>query len=248
MIPLGENFYALFRDGVLWKLETRDVPRLRKMVGDRLLVAFVRAFNAADRFETFMHMLMLNNDHLEQGSVPHARNQRTLSFLMHGTLYEAVDALNSLSVNGIKGVVGTDNRPWQRLDTMRKYWASRPLLPKVRHSLAHHLGDREDIEAGMDTFNVFDALSICENDGTGKRLENAYPIAITLLLAGLGCSMEDFRAFVERAFDDHNSFGEDVTLLFCDVLRLKGVRLLRVADEEVLAARVAAATDDAPLP
>lgn len=222
--PLGKSVVASFKDGMPSHLEIRDLPKVREMLGDEWLIAFIQGFNASERMDTFLHLLFLNQD-LPKGSAALERNHRTLIFVLFGALHECMETLEAFQRTGIKGHVGAENQAWRTLDAMRKRWKKDPLLGSIRNKLAYHMGDPKEIEAGMDKFPHGRRLVIFAADGP-KRFDNRHPCVMEILFAGLGLELDAFAKFVEQAQRDHVAFSRELQRLFCDLLRMEGVNFI----------------------
>jgi hypothetical protein len=222
--PFGRGIFAVLRKQRPLRLETRDLPMLRQMLGDNLLVGFVQGFNAAERIDSYMHLLEMNWEVAKKDSVAQVRNLRTIVFAMFGMLYEAMDAIESLHRAGMNGMVEQSFLPWKRLQEMRVRWEKDPMLKRMRHGLGHHLGDDEEIRAGLSRIKPGKRIAVFETDGGSMRMDSAYPIALEVLMRGMNIEDKDFSAFASRAREDQSDLGLCLQTLFAELLRRKSVR------------------------
>jgi hypothetical protein len=224
-VALNHGVFAVFKDGKPKSVELRLPQKVRAMLGDRLMIGFVQAFNVAERFDSLLHLVKLNAEGVPQGSIAWARNLRLLAFLHYGALYEAIEAMQSLSGGGAKGVVGADYEPWRRLAAMLKRWEKDKILRLLRHQFGHHLGNPDVIKRGLDRLESGKKVVVFDTDGNGLRLDSSYPMALQVLLSGVAIEASDMVVVMNGAHDDYSVFGDLVQRLFWEVLRQKGVRL-----------------------
>jgi hypothetical protein len=221
-VALGHGVFAVYKDKRPKSVELHTPQVTRRMLGDKLMIGFVRAFNAAERMDAIVDLYLLSTKLAPRITLRRGRNERFLIFLMHALLYEALDAVRALN-GAIREDLG-DFEPWLRLRKMVKRWEGDAILKAFRHQLGHHLGDDDLIVRGLDRLESGAHIVVFDTEGQGVRGDSAYPLALDVLLRGLGIDAADFRKFVDDAQDDLSLFGECVQTVFCEVLRQKGVR------------------------
>lgn len=224
-VALGCGVFAIYRKGfeTARRLEVRSLPRLRALLGDMVLVGFVRALNATERLDGFLQLMRLNREHKKVSALAADRNHRLLVFLAFGTLYEAMHALDVLHGAGIKSLVGRDSEAWANLDAMRKRWDRNPMLGVFRHKFAHHLGDNADVLRGLDGLGNR-RLVMFATDGEGNTGDSTFPFAFEAALRGCVPDSAKFVAALEPAVDDQAAFRHSIQVLFASALEAVGVR------------------------
>jgi hypothetical protein len=225
--PMGHGVFAIgLHDGPGARrgVQLRNLPGIERMLGRNLLIAFIRAFNAAERITAFAHLLSLNSEHVDPKSLASGRNWRLLSFLVFGTLYEGLDALRGLRQAGIVRHIPVDCAAWLRLDEMRVRWARNPFLKTARHKFAHHLGDSDDISNGLDAFATGRRVDLFLSEGKGRAADSVFPIGTEILFAGLALDTAATEDDMRAAVVDQRVFSRGVQMLFCQALRTHGVK------------------------
>ena len=161
------------------------------------------------------------------GSIAHTRNVTFVSFLSYGFLYEAANALDGLNRSGIRALVGDRNRAWGRLDKIRRRWTKSKdhLVKLARHKLAFHLGDADEIKAGLDRYPTGKKLVIFDSEHLGQRFETTFPFVLEVLFAGLAIDADEFTRTMTQATEDHLGLGRELQALFLDALRENGVKI-----------------------
>jgi hypothetical protein len=226
-VSLGHGVFAAFKDGKPQRLDLRQVPKLRAMLGnsgEALLIGFVQAFNAAERLDALFHIFALNSDHTKRGSIARQRNLRLIAVLQYAQLYEALEAIRTISGAGIGAIVGKTFAPWRKLVEMLGRWEKAPLLKLVRNKLGFHVGDRDIIRAGLSRVAAGKTITVFDTEGD-SRFDSSFPLALEVLLLGAGVEAEAFNNFMDLANIDCFAFGRRVQATFCEALRVLGVRI-----------------------
>jgi hypothetical protein len=220
---LGEGVYIIF-EGARWQIEARDVPRLRQLVPDALLVAFARTFVGLDHLASMNDFLFLNGKQDE--GVAKQRNLWTAVTMSWGILREIARALTDMKNAGIKGRIDK-KEPWERLNAIRKRWETGALEIQSRNNLAFHLGKKDHYLKALRG----ESGTLVLVKGEDRAMRNSRcAFGLDLLLDGAGVSAERFRDFAQSASRDHFEITSLVRSLFVDVLRKAGVRF-RELDE-----------------
>ncbi len=216
--------FVVFKDKHPRSVETRQLPKLRKLLGDDLWTAFVQAFNSAERLDAVVSFFTLTSAHLKRGSVGRDRNLRALAMWQYGELYEALKVIERLS--RVARIVGDDFPPWRGLKDMLGRWKRDDLLKRMRTEMGFHPADKALVLRGTDRIGHGEALTLYESDD-GSRTHSAFPFAFEVQLQGLGLPRGALHAFIERAARDFEAFGRRVQALFCETLRCNGVQFSR---------------------
>ena len=235
-VDLNEGLFAVIEEGLGWRIESRNIPRLRTLLGDPLVVGFARAFAGAERLDALHHVLhLVNQDGGEaRAGTAFTRNFWTIIAMTWGTMREFVDALKKLRRAGVEARL-SDKTAWERLETARKRWSDHPTPIAVRNQLAFHLGDPALYQDALRGWPSEAPLVFVSGDFSGSRSyakDARHPFALDLLFRGLGVGDKELRAFAEEAGHEHLDASRNLQLVFADVLRGAGVDLLPIGAED----------------
>jgi hypothetical protein len=238
-VPLGHGVFARFKDGKPWRLELRQVPKVRALLGDKMMAGFVQAFHAAERHDVLWHFwhLSMNASDSSKHSTARKRDVNVLVLLMYSTLYEALTALRTLNGGGVRRILGKDHAAWNQLSALIGKWEKSDLLKLFRNQLGHHFGDFPFITRGLDKFAPGEPIVVFDTEPHAKGVAHSYPIAQEVLLRGAATEQQDYTAFAVEARSDLMSFGLLMQIVFCDVLRVHGVKLASQQELEESEAR-----------
>lgn len=215
-----------------WKIEARDIPKVRAALGDTLLIGFVQAFDAADRLASLTDLREMNLASAKTYRTPKSpqynRNRWYLLALIFGTLYEVKKALDLINGKGVGGKLGA-HESWLRLDAMRKRLNREPIVKDFRLNLAAHLGDEETIKKGLDSYEDKGSYkdrgeaTLYEAEDPGSLANSSFPLARDIVFAGLAIEEEDFTACLDRVALDMGRFPQDLQVVFADCIQAHGI-------------------------
>jgi hypothetical protein len=165
---------------------------------------------------------MLNEQNAGVGN-GHAkdRNAWMLIFLIIGTMHELGQA-----VDAVQAVLGRTNRrnlpSWDRMMEIWRSWVSEKIGKDVRDQLAHHLGDSEAYEKGLDEIRLRPSFPLCFADGP-TRGAGHFQGAWNLLMLGLGIDQADYLHILDQTIADVAEVDQVMLSVFVEVLKNAGI-------------------------
>jgi hypothetical protein len=206
-----------------WTFDTDDLERVRRAVGEDLLVGFLRCFVWVDRLQSIWHFHDFNIKNLPESSVAYARNSHSLASESVAVLHEAGDAVDDLNRAGIKGRL-RDTARWEQLRGMAKRRKTDQRVKNFRDKVGFHV-DRELMRAGL--------RRICA-EAEGERItimagddatvgRGAMGLGYIALLNGTGMEEEGYNEIIKTALDDAGPFRDLVQGTLSDLLTSMGI-------------------------
>jgi hypothetical protein len=222
-VDFGESIFRVVDPGRSWRIEARDVPKLRRLIGDQLLIPFAKTFVGADQLESFHYLMHLNG---EVTGVAHDRNFWTMALMIWGTMRELSGALDDLRRAGIEKKID-DVDLWNDLDAVRKRWHGDGLFIKIRNQLCFHLGESSMYKRALDEWKFPRALVIAKgdvaSDGNIYGRDTRLILGEELRLRGTGMDTKELSAFVDEALKHHGGFSDKIQRLWASALRKAGL-------------------------
>jgi hypothetical protein len=203
------------RDGH-WSLETVDFERLRGLIGDELLCAFLRLFVWTDRASSLLHLGYWSIKNLPEGSPALERDIQTVVWFASGLLFEAADAIEQLQAAGIADHLGTKDH-WSELQAMADRWTKVKLLRRARNNIGFHAARPEMLKGIATLAAKDDRLIIMESDST-TTARSTFRLGLEALLIGVGASLKEFDELIETIKEDWGRFPNLVQYLFMETL------------------------------
>ena len=205
-----------------WSLDVYDLAQLREAFGDDLLVAFVRAFAMAERLAALNHVMISVHSTLDRTSFRYTRDVPALLVVTWATTREAVEIVESLVTAGVESCI-VDRTNLEKLLAFRTRWKGAGMRSDVRNKIGFHF-DEKVVRRGLDAWTTAppkgERLSLVAGDGP-REGNAAFPIALQVMLAGLGITRTQVDSFAEETMDDHLDFARNAQKLFLEVLKNK---------------------------
>lgn len=203
-----------------WRVETKNLPRLRHTVGDDVFDTFARCFVHADRLTSLAQFGRWNGrDGVNEVSAK--RNFLTCLWFSVGTLRELAKALRNLrTVLAKRGLLDADVPSLQQLRELESRWEDEAFFRKARDFGAFHV-DAEVICRGVERLSRR-PVSVPLVEGHGVHVSRS--IGADALVAGMGLSSADLKRFLDASYRDVQIY-EALDRVFLGVLRLRGIDL-----------------------
>jgi hypothetical protein len=145
---------------------------IAKAIGEDAFAAFMRCFVGADRLKSLLHFYIAAEEKFGGIGPASERNFNVSWLLVVGTLHEVGDALQVLCSTQAHMKL-KNQRPWLRLNKLRKTWYKQPLASRVRNQGGHHLGDMDVYKAGMAKLSEM-TLDTPLRVGQGQRRDHSF--------------------------------------------------------------------------
>lgn len=174
-----------FEAGNPWHLRLESIDVLRGALGNDLTNAFVRSFAVADRLQTILDCIQLNDEHVGRETVRGERNLHTLGVFAAGLVYELREAVRQLRDNDLASRLSEEGQKrWARLLVLAEP-THEDTMGVLRNCIAFHAGAPDIVQAGIDKLSAEKrSLVLATGDG-GARVEVRHDFGLDVIFAGM---------------------------------------------------------------
>jgi hypothetical protein len=220
------------RHGGPWDMYLTEPAEVERLLGGRLLAAFLRCFVGIDKILTLEQAIGLNRDHVGYENPGGERNLALLASMLTGIMHEMGYALQELKDAGADAVVAEYPQFWDPLEELRAKWHTRQdtrrHTSEVRNQLAFHLGFPKTYAAGLKRAVEVDPrrLHLAKMGAPENRFGAYFHGARAVLGWGMRINNDELGDVIHQTRDGHEQVPTLLYQLFRVVLAKSGIRYI----------------------